>query len=499
MKTTPASATAITALKAAAETIALAPGRGAKTDSLRGDAMGEIFEPLKNSILLLVDGDTRLCFVAASSYVDYYPFSNTLRRRLAPILGLEAQHIAVCSSHNHSCVTLTHTEQFPGGFPETDRVLSDAELTDFGRELIEQLAAAAGRLVARLEPVTIAWAQGHERRISYNRKGRRADGSTYLMREEDRVLLGEDFNGDIDDHAPVVAFVGQNGKPVSFIVQFTAHPVTAYHPESPVAFGDYAQVACDDLSAAHGNVPVLFFQGCAGDSNSKFFLVDRPPAERVAAATRLGHLLGETYLNASRALQASARTSIGHASQNVFLPFTKLPPKRRLQADLVVIEKFLARVKAGDDTALGCLGLNAARTMSHSYRSKLMEPTRRWLQWAMRFHDEGRVDEAPTGVSVVVEAYRLGDVGIVGLPCEPLLGIGRQIRSWGGLPLTIPVGYINDNVQYVPDAPNVGETDYTSTWYRYTTAFLPYRKPAGDLLARAGVKLLRRLKAEAGR
>ena len=40
-------------------------------------------------------------------------------------------------------------------------------------------------------------AVGRERRISYNRKGRRADGTTYFMREEDRLLLGRDFCGDI--------------------------------------------------------------------------------------------------------------------------------------------------------------------------------------------------------------------------------------------------------------------------------------------------------------
>ena len=70
----------------------------------------------------------------------------------------------------------------------------------FGRALLRQLEEAARKLRDRLEPVTVAWALGRERRISYNRTGRRADGST-CMRDEDRVLLGADFNGDIDDEA----------------------------------------------------------------------------------------------------------------------------------------------------------------------------------------------------------------------------------------------------------------------------------------------------------
>ncbi len=63
----------------------------------------------------------------------------------------------------------------------------------------------------------------------------------------------------------------------------------------------------------------------------------------------------------------------------------------------------------------------------------------------------------------------------------------------GVTPLTIPVGYMNDNVAYVPDGPNLGDHDYQSAFYRYTTSFLPYRKPGGDLLARAGLRMLKQL------
>ena len=38
---------------------------------------------------------------------------------------------------------------------------------------------------------------------------------------------------------------------------------------------------------------------------------------------------------------------------------------------------------------------------------------------------------------------------------------------------------------------NCADRDYVSAFYRYTTSLLPYRKPAGDLLASAAVALLR--------
>ena len=60
--------------------------------------------------------------------------------------------------------------------------------------------------------------------------------------------------------------------------------------------------------------------------------------------------------------------------------------------------------------------------------------------------------------------------------------------------MTIPCGYMHDSaLGYIPDSPNNGDFEYQSSFYRYTTALLPYRRPAGDLLARAAVHNLRKL------
>lgn len=480
-------------IRIAAETFATAPCEGATTDSLTSNTTNRVVSPLTTTILLLADETTSFCLVTTECYADFYPFTNLLRRRVGGILGLKDEQLALFSSHNHSCVMLSHTNPFAVEFPEETVTLRDDLLTDFGRELLGGIEAAARRLNEKLVPVEVFWAVGHERRVCYNRKGRRADGSTYLMREEDRVLLGQDFNGDIDDDAPVVAFKDASGKPVCFLAQFTSHPCTAYHPERPVTFGDYPQVACADLSAAHGGVPVAFLQGCSGEINSKFFLADIPVEERVANATRLGHCLGETYVAASRTLRESKRKDLAFAWERVFLPFTPVPPERQLRAELAVMEDFLKRCATGDENTRACLGLNFPRTLSPKFRSKLIEPCKRWAELALRFHTEHRLHEAPRGVEVVIGAFRIGDIGIVGLPAEPFLGIGRQIRSRSTLPLTIPAGYMNDNIGYIPDSPNVGDTDYSSSYYRYTTAYLPWKKPGGDLLARAGVRLLKRI------
>jgi hypothetical protein len=476
----------------AAETFEITPRCGSTTDSLIKSTTGVVYSSLKVTIILLQDERTQLCFVTAPLYVDFYSFTNLVRARLGAALGLAREQIAIFSSHNHSCVMLS--EKWPFIYPPAeDAVLNEDELTEAGQAMLQGLLAAAPRLRQNLQPCEVSWAFGHERRVSYNRKGRRADGSTYFMRDEDRVLLGEDFNGDIDDDAPVVAFNDSAGKPICFLTQFTAHPVTAYHPEEPVVFGDYPQVACDDLSQANSGVPVGFLQGCAGDINSKGFLAAVPSEQKVANATKYGHYLGKTYITASRELLPSQRNDLDWTWQRVRLPFTAVPAEPRLRADLAEIEGFLKRCAQGDEDTRSCVGLNFPRALSPQYRAKLIEPCKAWTEWALAFHTENRLHQAPKYVEVEIGIFRIGDVGIVGLPCEPFLGIGRQIRAGSTLPLTIPCGYMNDNIAYVQDSPNAGDLDYSSSFYRYTTCFLPYKKPAGDLLARAAVRHLNRM------
>ena len=321
-----------------------------------------------------------------------------------------------------------------------------------------------------------------------------SDGSTYFMREEDRLLLGVDFCGDIDDDAFVVGFFDEHERPVSFLTHFTGHPVTAYHCEHPVVHGEFPQVACDELSAAQGHVPVCFLQGCAGDVNSKGLLSAKPAEENARDAERFGRYLGDTFKQIAGSLKPSVRSDLGLAWRDVELPFKELPSLDALQQRLQEADAFLARCDAGDDAGTReCDGLNFPTNMTPCYRKALIEPTRQWLLWAMKFHTEKRLAEVPRGVTLRIAALRIGDVGIIGLPCEPFLGIGRQIKRGSPLPLTLPCGYMNANdVNYVPDGPNSEDREYVSSFYRYRPGLLPYRQPAGDLLAQEAVDMLKR-------
>ncbi len=480
-------------LRAAAIRFGITPKVG-RFGSLCGDAVIEkVYGPLKTTVTLLDDGKLRLCLVAADfCWINAVNVSNFYRRAIADELKLPVSHVLIFASHNHSGAMLASNSVMVFQVPPDE--VPEPKLLPIGRELLGQLRSCAKRLPGMLEPVTVWWAEGQEGRITYNRKGRRADGSTYFMREEDRVLLGEDFCGDIDRQAPVVVLKNEAGKPVTALVQFTGHPVTSYHPEMAVVFGEWPQVATD-MVAEHLSpsepVPVGFLQGCAGDVNSKEMF--RGGVER---ATYYGRLLGESYIKALEQLQPSRHDGLDYAMEKVGVPLAPLPPQDILQAEIVKMEDFIRRASAGDENTLECVGLNFPRDLTPAYRGKLIEAVLPWSRWALELHKTGRADTVAKYLEMELYVIRLGDIAIVGLPFEPFQGIGRQIRRGSPLPLTIPCGYVNVTHGYITDGPNTGDREYISAFYRYTKFRPPLEKPAGDVMAQRAVDILKRFAKE---
>lgn len=482
-------------IRCAAETFVVRATPGSTGVSLTKNVVEMVFMPLQHTVVLLEDGRERICLLTShSAGVNEPAVSRLYRDRVAEVLQLDRDRVLLFSSHNHCCTPLLADTEVRWTITACPAA-READLTAEGRELLAGFTRTAARLPGRLVPVTVRAGRGHERRITHNRKGRRADGSTYFMREEDRLRLGVDFCGDIDDDAFVVSFFDENGQPVCFLTQFTGHPVTAYHPEQPVVHGEFPQIAGDDLAAAHGGVPVAFLQGCAADVNSKGLLSHKPLAENVREAERFGHCLGETFRQIAGNLTPAARSDLAWAGCDVDLPFVDMFTADALRQRLQEVAVFQARCEAGDDAGTReCDGLNFPTNLTPAYRKALIEPTRQWLVWAMKFHEENRLQDVPHGVTLRIVAVRLGDVGLVGLPCEPFLGIGRQIKRGSPLPVTIPCGYMNEQqINYVPDGPNCADREYISSFYRYRPGLLPYRPPAGDALAQAAVELLKGL------
>ena len=474
----------------AALEFAITPNADEPTDVRNGARATEIVSGLKTMVMLLRDGDTQLCLIT-THFGPSIPvnLSRLIRQTVADDLGIPASHVLIFTSHNHTSVALARNGVLAYNAYRDEA--PSVELLPVGQEFLTALRNQVGKLSARLEPVTVWSAEGREKRITYYRKGRSQNGTTYLMREEDRQLLGEDYQGDVDHEAPLVVFKNDSGEAVAALAQFTGHPVTAFHPERTLVFGEWPQIACD-LVGDQLDAPIGFLQGCAGDVNSKEMFTGGPKR-----STEFGQMLAETYLDAITDLKPSKRDGLEVVIECVPVPLTPLPSREVLEEELAEIDDFMKRAESGDEDTRSCVGQNFPEALTPQYRAWLVSLVRPWNLWALDLHERGLADSVSDVQEMEIAVIRIGDVGIAGLPCEPFQNIGRQIRAQSTLPLTIPCGYMNVNHGYITDSENTGDNEYMSAHYRYTKFRAPLKKPAGDVLAQeAAVHLNRMAKNE---
>lgn len=478
-------------LKVAARRFETEVDVGEATFGTTGATVKNIEGPLKTTVLLFENEGRRICLVASDFMVDRRNTASFFRGEAAKILGLDTSQILLFSSHNHSVPKMLENElRNWNSYEIANQDLPEVKLLPVAKRFLQSLRQSIRELPGALEPAEVLFAQGSEGRITYNRKGRRADGSTYFMREEDRVLVGKDFNGDIDREVPVVVFQGRNGKPIAALMQFTGHPVSSYHPEDPTIFGDYPGIAADELEKSLGGsgqmVPVAFLQGCGGDTNSKEMFV-----AGIRRTREFGEMLGQSAIDTLNDLKPSQMSGMNYVTENVSIPLSPLPPKNIIQSEIDEMKDFIRRADAGDENTRSCVGLNFPRALTPEYRGALVSAPLAWNEWALGVYERGETDRVMRTLDVSVYVLRLGDASIIGMPFEPFLGLGRQMREQSPAPLTIPCGYVNGSHGYVTDSHNTGDREYMSAFYRYTRFRPPFAKPAGDVLANRAVEIIK--------
>jgi hypothetical protein len=463
-------------LKVSARTFSLTPKVGSPAPSRTPQIIHEVIGDLKSTLVLFEYGNTRLCFLTSPFGIYEQNMNADCRALIAKELGLTPEQVIAAGSHNHTV-------------PEIDTATSapQNEARALGREFREGISRAARELKKNLVPVTVEWGVAREERITYNRRGHRADGTAYFIREEDRLLLGDSYIGTIDPDATVVVLRGTNGQPVAALAFFTGHPVTGYNPEKMVSYGQWPQVACEKLSAYLGGVPVAFLQGCAGDVNSKYMLTGT-----IEQSRQLGEYLGDSYIAAAKSLHPSRRTDMQWTRASVNIPHAPLPSLASLEKDLGSIDDFIRRGNAGDPNTLACVGMNFPLALTPPYRAELVNMVRPWYIWAIDQRKTGEADKLPKTLPLEEIVARIGDVGYVGMPGEPFVRIGLRIKHEAPLPCVLTSGYTDGSSGYIGDALASNDREYMGGFYRYILGRQPYRAPAGDTFGDVAIPILTR-------
>jgi hypothetical protein len=324
----------------------------------------------------------------------------------------------------HVLVGASHTHSGPDLFAwwEGTEAAAPAERT------LEAAVAAATEALARLEDAELSFGVGTLDHTAVNRRDETGplDGSVSVLR----------------------ASSTHTGATIALAVVYACHPVTLDYAN--LAFSaDYVGPFRGLLSAACGGAGVVFLNGAAGNVNPARFPYEQRENIYIpqtlenypvywggfADAERLGRTLaGEAVKAAERAVPVAGDGIHGVVSS------VTLPLKRPEQ-----LARFLDFMSFRD-----------------GYRDRLV---------------------GKSELETEVQAVRIGDVTLVGLPGEPFVELGLELKDRAGGARLAVIGFANDDVRYVM-------TDDAYVEGQYETVGTPLDATSADRLVAAAAGLI---------
>lgn len=399
---------------------------------------------LYTQALVLDDGNEMLVLISVDILDFLSDFAKKIRTRLAAAIGVKPTNVLVVATHAHTAQPTNYT-----GFGVRKNTGAMKRLEDLTVE-------AAVEAYQNRRTVRMFAGKGEVQGISFIRNYLLKDGTAKTNPSAKYMpdLVGR--IGEIDYGVEVLRFADEQDKTLAHVVNFACHPDVVSGSEYCADFpGELRRV----LKENYGTDTVsLFLNGCCGNINH----ID---AYRTATGFRYPK---EHYIYMGETLAAEV-----------------LRIDREASAEQKNV-KIAARVQ--------------------TFRAKRRQPTTEMLQEAhevladpearidKRIYAEERIAMAKHPkyfAAVEVQAFRIGECGILGLPGEIYCDVGLAIKAASPFKHQLVTELANGTVGYVVTEPSFGHNVYEAQLGRYNSYLSP---DAAEKMVEVADKLLKRIK-----
>ncbi len=273
--------------------------------------------------------------------------------------------------------------------------------------------------------------------------------------------------GPTDPAMPLLAVIGEDGRPVAHLLSHACHPVVL-GADNTLYTADYPGFARAAVEAAHPGSIAIFMTGCAGEANTGHtahgsISTAANPARTFAEARRVGDAVAAAALAAPLAPLGSPTVAAGAASVDLALL------RREAEPPAVLAAGWRRERDAAADPA----------------RRALLEA---WISWA-----EGPAREEPAPQVERVGVLDWGGLAVVALPGEIFAATAASIRTGIGRPSI--VGCYADSCRgYIPPLGEYPHGGYeVDEAHRYFGMAAGYAPGSAERLAAAATALARRV------
>lgn len=397
-----------------------------------------IHDELHARCLALDDGTTKLVFVVVDSVGVNREVFDEAKRMAGEATKIPAGNMMMSATHTHSATSARGKNAMvvAGANPSLD---------DYQSFLARRIADGVRRAVNNLEPARIGWGTGQVPQHVFNRRWLLKDGKTVTspFGKQEKALMNPGNRPDLLKPAgptnPEVSFISVEstaGRPIALLANYWLHYVGGVGNGHISA--DYFGVFCDRIQQLLGAdrqdppfVGILANGPCGDVNNINFAQRDdakRKPYEKMRL---VAEDVANEIVRARATIQHRDWVELKAAQSELALGM------RRPDAELVAwAQKVLARPA----------GVNPV----HRHEATVAQRTLDARNW-------------PETVNVILQAFRVGELGIAALPFEVFTETGLEIKARSPFKHTFTIELANGTYGYLP-TPEQHELGGYETW-----------------------------------
>ena len=373
-------------------------------------------DPLHARALVLKSGDTSIAFVVCDICLISREIFDAAKQQASLKTGIPASNMLTSATHTHTAPTSVPLAQC---HPSPEYV----------QFLTEGIAQSIINAHARLEPAQIAWGVAQEPAEVNNRRWYVKEGEILpnpFGKMTDKVRMNPPRGSDIlikpaGPIDPAISFLSvqtAEGRPLALLANYSLHYVGGIPPNQLSAdyFGEFARQIKKRLGGDETFVGIMS-NGTSGDINNYNFREPRPRAAAFERVIAVASVIADKTYDAVKDLKYRSDAEIVLQERTLDLGIRKPD-----QGELEYAKKLLAAAKDADRL-----------TTSEVYARETVN-----------------IDKGPGTVNIKLQALRIGELGIVAIPCEVFAEIGLEIKQKSPLKPTFVIALANGYNGYLP-------------------------------------------------
>lgn len=393
--------------------------------------VNKVRDPLHVRALVLDDGATRLAIAVVDSCLVTREDLDEAKRQAHSACGIPIPNMLISATHTHTAPAVYSCHG------------NDAE-PEYRAFLIARIWQAIALAAENLAPARAAWGRAELPEFVHCRRWLMRPGTAlhpnpaFTGQATNLVMMNPGYantnkirqTGPVDPAVTVLSIQTREGKPLALLANYSTHygPV----PSDAISadyFGEFCRLVEREMgsSAAAPRFVALMSNGTSGDAN----WIDATQPPKTYSMTNQAATVARAAL---QAIQGTAyRDDLSLAMREKRVTFNVRLPTREQVAEA---REYLA-TKVGN------------------------RPTRTWEENYAR--ETTLMADWPAKSEIKLQAIRIGDFVIGGIPCETYGSTGLAIKNASPFPLTMLISLANGAHGYLPPPDQFALGGYT-TW-----------------------------------